>query len=420
MKKPISPQKPEYDLSIGFARKVRKEAGAFLEHLWELSRSIRFHKVDAVVIEGSEKHSGAKLTCFYLGHYNNYAYMLGQIYADFSIREKTSNISSVFSKKWVDKYKDQVDLLFIDVELLYSKFFKNDKYLQIPYMVRQKLELPETWEEVLRKFRKSTREEDLRKIRKYGLSYKTTRDEKDFIDFYRKMYQPFVQKRFGDAAIISPERKVIRQCKKGELMHILRGEDVVAGVLLHHLEGRLANCYAGIPDGLDSEMYEGAFSAQYYYAILYGYESGCHEVDFLLSRPLLNDGVFQFKRKWGMLVEDSPVSKGDLLLKPLRFSEPVMNIFSHNFFITRDGNGLAGKILFKNHKMTRDDVNDLWNRYFTQGLTFLKIYSMNGFEEGACQWLSEHAEEVQLIDLEGTKNPHTLFCSSRFEENTGV
>ena len=412
MKVSISPQKPEKDLSIGFTRKVRKEAGAFLEYLWELSGSIRLHKVDAAVIQGTEKQSGEKLTCFYLGHYDNYAFIFEQIFSDFCVREKTSDISSIFSKKWVDKFKDQVDLLFIDVELLYCKFFRNDNFLEIPQWIRQRLEIPGTWEGVLKNFRKNTKKTDLRKVRKYAFTYRMTRDENDFIDFYHKMYAPYLRKRFGEAVIIEPEWKVLRQCSKGELMYILRGDEVVSSVLLHQLEGRLSYVWVGVPDGLDPEMYNGAFSALYYYTILHGYESGCHEIDFLGSRPLLNDGLFQYKRKWGMLVEDSPVPRGDILLKPLRFDEPIMNIFAGNFFITRDGKGLAGKILVNSQKMSRDDVTGLWEKYFTKGLTSLKIYSTNGFEENALQWVSENAREIQLFDLKETEVPQELFCCS--------
>ena len=412
MKVPISTQKPEYDLSIGFGRKIRKDAGAFLEYLWDLSRSIRFHKVDAVLVQGVEKQSGEKLTCFYLGHYDNYAFIFNQIYSEFNVLEKTSNISSIFSKKWVDDYKDQVDLLVVDVELLYCKLLRGDNYLEIPQKIMQKLKIPGTWDEVLKNFRKTTRREDLRLVRKYAFTYKMTNDENDFAHFYHRMYKPYAQKRFGDAVILESERKVIRQCRKGELMQILRDGEVVTTVLLHQIEGRLSNCFIGVPEDQDPKMKKGAFSALYYYSILYGFEMGCHEVDFLASRPLLNDGVFQYKRKWGMLVEDCPVPRGDILLKPLRFSEPIMSIFSHNFFITRDGKGLAGKILFNNQKMTREVVADLWDRYFTKGLSSLKIYSMEGFEEDARQWVSENGKEIKLIDLKGTEKPHDLFCCS--------
>lgn len=409
-KVPIRQTKPECNKKIGFLRSIRKNIGAFSENFWELSASIRLYKVDAAIIVGKEKHTELPFKTFYIGHYDNFAFILNEIYSQFEVKEKHTNINSLHTNTWLEKYRNSVDLLFTDVELLFCKILPRREFIQIPQWIRQKFDVPNTWEEVLNRFRKNTKKTDLRKVRKYNFTYKITKSEEEFKTFYHSMYKPYLKKRFGDAVLIEPEWKVLRQCRKGELMQVIRGKDVVACVLLHNLAGRLAYVWVGVPDDIEAEMFNGAFSALYYFTILYGYENGCHEIDFLGTRPLLNDGLFRYKRKWGTYVEDSPLPRGDILLKPLRFNLPIRSLFAHNYFLTRDGKGLAGKIFFDKHKMTVKELEGIVEYYFTEGLQCIKIFSLHGFDDDAKVWEQTKASQVKLFDLSESSNPAETFC----------
>jgi hypothetical protein len=396
--------------SIGFPRRLRRDVGAGLEYLWELSGSLRLARADALLLEGKERESGIPLTAFYFGHYDNYEFVFRRIFSDFRIVEKHERIQSLFVGRWLERYQQRASLVLLDVELLYCKLLSTRSYLEIPQWIRQKYRMPETWKEVLGTFRKNTKRVDLRKVRKFGLSYRITREERDFEEFYHRMYVPYLTKRFEGEVIIEPEWKVRRQCRKGEIMQILRGEQVVAAVLLHCLDGRLAYVWVGVPEDLDDELYAGAFSGMYYFTIQYGFQCGCHEIDFLGSRPLLTDGLFRYKRKWGTFVEDSPVPRGDILLKPLEVSEPVKNIFRRNYFIVRDGNSLAAKVLLAEGPGTSERLQGVFDQYFTEGLARLKVFSLAGFEEEAWRWAEESGEAIQLVDLRGVASPQESFC----------
>ena len=84
----------------------------------------------------------------------------------------------------------------------------------------------------MRGFRKSTRNNDLRLIRRNGYHCLATNDPSDIDAFYDEMYAPSVQKRHGAASIIAPKSHVRRRARQGKLLHILRGTDIViAGVV---------------------------------------------------------------------------------------------------------------------------------------------------------------------------------------------
>jgi len=406
----ISSIKPQTNNSLSFLRRIRKDLGAFLEYVWELSGSLRLYEVDVVTVVGTEKHTNQRITTFYMGHYDNFDFILDLIYSKFDVIDKYKGINSIYTKKWITRYENCVDLLFVDVELLFCQILPRNKFLEIPQWVRQKFDIPMSWQEVLNKFRKNTKKTDLRKVRKYNFTIRLTDSEEDFRDFYHRIYVPYLTKRFENAVIIEPEWKVMRQCKKGQLLQIIRENEVVACALLHNLAGRMAYVWAGVPDHVTGDMFNGAFSALYYFTTLLGYEHGCDEIDFLGSRPLLNDGLFRYKRKWGTYVEDSPVPRGDILLKPLTFSAPIRSFFANNYFITREGKDLVGNILLEQKAVKQKDLEDIIDYYYINGLKHIKIFSCNGFNADAKSYARSKAPEIKLLDISESTNPEDAFC----------
>jgi hypothetical protein len=407
---PASECRPTVDHAMGLARRLRRDGGAALEYLWELSASVRHPRIEAFLVDGTERMTGKPVRVFYLGGYENYAFAVGRMLEDHREVERVTGINSLRSRNWLRRYLHRASMLVVDVELLYCRMLRSEPFLRIPAWVRQYYNMPDTWHEVLQSFRSNTRKTDLRKIRKYRLGYRISTLEEDFREFYHRMYVPYLEKRFQNEVIIEPEWKVLRQCRKGELMHVLREGRVVACALLHRLAGRMAYVWVGVPEEVDDGDYRGAFSALYYFTILHAYEHGCHQVDFLGSRPLLDDGLFRYKRKWGTEVKDSPVPRGDILLRPLRLDAPVRAIFERSPFIVRDGRGLAGKVLLNGDPATAHDLQDLVARFHTKGLTRLKVCSLRGFDAEALRWAEDPQAPVVLRDLSAFENPADEFC----------
>ena len=406
----ISPIKPKCNYQIGFLRTARKNIGTFLEYLWELSRSIRLYKGDVAIIVGKEKYTSEPIKTVYVGNHNNDAFIFGRIYSEYEVIKKYEKINSLHTSKWLKRYRDSADLLITDVELLFCKMLPSKEFIQIPDWVVQKYEIPHTWESVLKSFRKNTKKTDLRKIRKYGFTYRFTTSDDECRSFYHKMHKPYIKKRFNAEADIESEWEILRQFRKGGLLQILRGEEVVSAAVLKMLYGKLVVFVVGVPDNIEGEMFKGVFSALYYFTIVHAYNNGCHEINFHGTRPLLNDGVFRYKRKWGTYVQDISFPRGDILLQPLRFNAPLISFFSHNHFITRDGKKLAGKILFGEHKVAKTDIEHCLKYHFTKGLDYLKIFSLLGFENGTKEWADTTHKAIRLHDLSHSPSSAEDFC----------
>ena len=380
-------------------RKMRRTAGANLENLWELSESLRRPVSDVFRITAVERHTQQKLTMLYIGGGENLTFLTNLIGESREMHKIKSQCLSITAPYWVKRYGHTADLLIVDLELFYCKLFWSKEWMAVPQWVRQKLEIPNTWPELLAKFRKNTKKTDLRKIRKYKLGYRLSKKESDFRDFYHHMYKPYLQKRFADEVLIEPEWKVLRQCRKGELLQIIRHDEIVAAALLHSSEGRLAYVWVGVPENVSDEMYKGAFSGLYYYTILHGFNLGCQEVDFLGSRPLLNDGLFRYKRKWGTLVQDSPVPRGDILIKANPSSEPVKSFLRHNLFIVRQSRGLNGQLFYDDKPLEAEKLAFFINRYFTRGLNKLKIICGRGIDASTQEQIATMRGKITLVDL---------------------
>jgi hypothetical protein len=379
----------------------------------ELSGSVRKPRADAILVEGLERKTATPVRALCFGGRDDYAFLFGRIFSEFRELEERPNIQVARARSCVARYSGAVDPVCVDVELLCCRLFDWPGFLAIPQWICQKYAVPELWSGVVASFRRNTRKTDLRRIRQHRLQYRITRSNEDFRQFYHDMYAPYLRHRFGDEVIVEPEWKVLRQCRKGELMHIVRDSQVVAAVLLHLQGDRLAYVWVGVLEGLEEDLFQGAFSAMYYYTILYGYEQGCKEVDFLGSRPLLNDGLFQYKRKWGTYVEDSPVPRGDILLKPTRFTESVASVVAETPFIVRDGADLVGKVLVPGGALSYERVRDIHSRLFAPGLRALEVHALGGFDEDVRMLATELGDAIRLVDLKGHSDPAAQFCSRR-------
>lgn len=411
-----APKKPEHPrrgqaTTTNLFRRLRKNIGAMLEYAWGLTASIWVHRADALLIEGKERISDEPMTVFYFGSYDNYAYMMGRLFRDFEIVERHENVLALKVKYWVNKYRTQASLVFLDLELLYCKLVSNEHYLCLPPMINLKIHINDNWDQVIKKFRKNTRRVDLRKVRKYELGYCISNDEQDYRDFYRCMYKPYLTRRFQGEVVLEPERKVLRQCRKGKLIHIRRGDQTVAAAVLHQLDGRLASLWVGVPEDLPEDLYRGAFAGLYYFTIQHAYEQGCTVVDFLGSKPLLNDGSLQFKRRWGAHIEKNSAPWGDMMLRPIKFTPAVKSVFINNPCITREKDKLVGNVLLDDDT-TKKTVQKLYDQLYCDGLEQLMIYSLEGFEADALAWAREADETVQLIDLSGKATPPEAYCWS--------
>ena len=229
----------------------------------------------------------------------------------------------------------------------------------------------------MKNFRKDAKRSDLKKIRKHGFTFRLSSSEEDFAVFYDTMYRPYITGRFRDAALIVPRAEFLHQCRMGKLLQVSLAGRIVSTALLQKVFGNLAFVWVGIADWNQETMRKGAFSALYFFTIQHGFEQGCRVIDFGPTRPLLNDGVFRFKRKWGTFVKERKSPEAGILLKPLRFTPQTTSFLMNNPFICSEKRGLSGKILLGEGLAGKEDLENILKYYHIHGLSQLKVFSLS-------------------------------------------
>jgi hypothetical protein len=390
--------------------RVKHKLARIQEKATELASSAARHQAKAVLLVGTEKHTRQPVTTGYFGSGENLRYVSELLYDDVELAEEKPGLKSWQASGWLRRHAERADLLVADLPWPYQKALRRARFIEVPTWVQQKLPLAGSWDGVLARFRKNTKSTDLRKIRKYQLDYRTTSEPSEVERFYDWMYLPYIQRRFGDLADIEPRGRIVYCGSTGTLLQVVRDHQVVAAVVLLEWEKCLNFLWVGVPEGLSAEMSEGAFSALYYYSIRYGHERGCHEIDLSGTRPLLNDGVFRYKRKWGASVHDG-WSRDALSLRPQRFTPGVCSFLANHPWIVRQGDGLSGKVVFQQGALSVEAVDRCVETYSCAGLVSLQLFSFDGVDDQARRWVADHPDHpVKLIDLSQTADPVQAFC----------
>ena len=315
--------------------------------------------------------------------------------------------ASAFSKEW----SASADVVVFDVPWPWEVTFDDACcVIEVPSWVRQAVSLPSDRNAFIASLHRSVRGEQMRKIRKHGLSSRVTRDEQQIRSFYRSMYVPHVLRRFGPDATVVPESRIAKYAQRGALLQVFRGEDLVAGSVLYRRGDTVQSLWSGFA-GENLRALDGATSALFYYLVGFAFDHGCRTVDYCGSRPLLSDGVFETKRRWGASVHDD-WSLDSLLLQFNRFDAGVRQLLRRCPWITRQGDGLVGKILTDSSSLTGEAVGQEYLRLASKGLDGLHLYTLGGIREDARQAVDSSSVPMRLFDLRHDEHPLKTYCDS--------
>ena len=364
----------------------------------------------ALLVSGHERHSGAPLRTLYFGSGNHLSYVFGLLYDDHRVIEEHGPLEAWQARRWLAGRSGASDLLVADLPWPYHQRLGNRGYLASPAWVDQKLELPGQWDAVFECLRSSARGEDLRKIRRHGLTYRIVRDEQAIRRFYSDMYVPHVTKRFGESAYVEPEWKIQYCAETGALMEILKGGEVVAGQVLFADRDSLQFLWAGTSGGELGAHSKGVFPALFYFGILYAFERGYRSVDYCGSRPVLSDGILQLKRRWGGAIHDG-WSRDTLFFRPTRLNPATCGFLARCPLIVRSGRDLVGKLFHGAAAIGVAEVERAGQLYATAGLRAVRLYSLQA--PGPDAWAAARTTPgIELVDLSTTTAPEAAYCAT--------
>ena len=102
----------------------------------------------------------------------------------------------------------------------------------------------------------------------------------------------------------------------------------------------------------------------YYFFIILAQDRKAKRIDFGGTRPFFNDGLFQYKKKWGTIIEPYSLVPEVFGLKILNNSEPMKQFLIDNPFIgITEKNEMAGFVFIGEDEVS-DKEKELYEKRF--------------------------------------------------------
>ena len=251
-----------------------------------------------------------------------------------------------------------------------GRFIKQN-YLVLPN-VSFRLDLRMSTASLVRRMSRRRRR-DIQKIRSYNYSYSISRnDERDFDFFYRGMYLPYAIERFGKTAHVRTYLDLKATYRgNGGILFLKKKEIPIAGILFQ-IRGKEVHASSfGVYQGDESFIRDLASQATLFFLIGWAKTRGMETLDYGVSAPFFKEGIFTYKKEWGMAVEEQR-SQSVCVLKFNPLSQGSLSFLQHNPFITVEKDRLKG-IIFLDHKPAEGELKQIFSRYFLPKLDSLIV-----------------------------------------------
>lgn len=337
-------------------------------HIRRIREKLRRYRLNFWLLEGRERHSGEELLTLYAGHELNKNYLLHIIYAGRCEQRFLGKVWTWSLAQLVKGYP-AFGLVVAETEEGYFNRLGGAEDFYIPCWIDGEVDIKGGAQTL--KTNESLRD-DLRKVRKYGLQYEITKDVDKLGHFYHDMYSPHVIRMHGDRAALMSYEGMINRIDNLELMLIRCGGEYIAGEIFLYQADGVRSWSLGVKDGNPIYVKQGAISALYYYRRIYLAGKGFDKYHAGATRPFLDDGVLQYKKKWGLKLTCPRPGGWWLRYRPQ--SSAGRAFMQKNPFVFRKDGALYGLLSGPSgNSIYRDEPASIPEKYDIPGLQGFKI-----------------------------------------------
>lgn len=259
----------------------------------------------------------------------------------------------------------------IRVERPFSATYSKKNFLLLPN-VNFTLDLCKSMEQTIQGMSRRRRR-DLKKIEASDYTYAVCQKDEEALDFfYWKMYLPYAQKRFEKAAYIKSflESKIIYRLNGGIAL-VKRGKVPLAGILFQ-IQGKSILAWSlGVYEG--NQEFVRASEAALFYLITWAKTKGIEKLDYGVSLPFLKEGIFTYKKEWGMSVNE-PLEQFLCALKIDSLTEGLLEFLQENPFIISE-RGLIKGVVLLDESLNRVELGEVFSRYYLPNLSSIIVLS---------------------------------------------
>lgn len=315
--------------------------------------------VEWKVVYGQEKLSNEPVKLLFSGSQSDFAYVTKMLFGGVFSVVAFGRIPLSFFLFLARRNYYKCDLLLFQYKRTSSVTLRKTEYC-LPLWVNATLSLPA-------QIKNNSLKNDIRLIKKNSLRYRVTDSTESIDDFYVNFWLPTIKKRYPETDT-HKERESWNEylC---ELLLVSDGECDIAGVLIRYDDDRPYVWRNGVKDGELSFWNKGAIAATYYFSAEYLCLRGYDSVNLGMSRAFLSDGVFRYKKKWGVAIKGR--DRYAFGLGVFNDSVAVRKFLMNNPFFSFYNDGLYSTVFC-------EEVNDCEKeKYFYEGMDGVRVVDVN-------------------------------------------
>jgi len=359
--------------------------------------------LDVYRIKIKEKHTQQVANIIVIGRPPWMFYWTSFISSEILEKKRIEKIS-VFKLLFRVKYfRKSADLIIIRINNIFGNIF-NKIGISIPEWVAFETKLPVSFSNIsqIPKLSKHLRK-DIRIVKKRKFHYEITHNIEDFDNFYNNMYVSYIQKKFGEFRFLHSYRYLKGLFKKGGILFIKRANERIGGVLYFAQKDIISFHTLGITDGNKEYVKEGAIIAIYYFFISWAQKNNFKKILFGASRSFFNDGLFRFKRKWGMEVRRKKDNYFSFRLYICNLKESVRQLLVNNPFIFDDNGSISAFIMVDiGRPVSLPMLQSIYRDYWTPGLKKVYVLSLSRVAQDI--FLKSTDTDIENIDIRVLKD----------------
>lgn len=325
-------------------------------HFFDKFRTRLLH-IQFYILEGKTTRTNSDLSILVLANEHIVNYISELAYSE-KVKIKTYG-TTTFHNIESTVANTKPDIVLADISGIFSEFFSKTSII-MPHIIST-LDISAPWKTIYAKM-KRIRKRNIRKIEKLPYTYEVTNEPHKLHYFYHKMYLPFISKRppriSGFTSIVSAEEIF----SNGGLLLVKSNGKYVSGILYYIVNGTIHSALLAYKNGIDGQ-------AALYFLIQWAKKNKCTKIDYGTTPPFMNDGLYLYKRSWGMKINANP--KRMIAIKFCNFEKAVQDFLYANPFVFTDFKVLSGLILLDKKDA---DPRSLYHKYCIPGLNNLLVF----------------------------------------------
>jgi hypothetical protein len=320
----------------------------------------RIRPLSISLIEGTV--NGDRITTLFFGNVPKAHQLANSIYSEIT---KISALGTTLSL-----HASRADLQHVDAIAIDARKHNIKKFLSLGYLILPNisfvLDLHKPADQICQAMSKRRRR-DIRRISRQDFGYTvSTRRVQDFDFFYWKMCLPYAEERFGEAAMLSPYTILKSYYKaNGGIIFLTKHTEPLAGILFQIRKDTIYALGYGVYDGNTDLVKKLAGTAALHLLIKWARSKGLKWLDYGKTVPFFEDGIFRYKKEWGMAIKPHQ-EQPYCVLKLNPHSKKAISLLQKNPFIIYDKVTLRGCVLYESRP--KKELQNTWTRYYLPGL----------------------------------------------------